>query len=208
MSTAWTRGLRDGGIIPCGKHFPGHGGTDKDSHFDLPLVHKSLDELKAVELPPFVDACKNGIDALMTAHVMFPALDSDLPATLSERIVTGLLRHQLGYDRVVFSDDLAMEAISDRYNYDEAAVLAVRAGVDILLVCHELPKAIEAFEALCDEAEKDPALRAQVENSNRRIGELKRRYLRTFSGAADNELESRLRRLDHQRIVEEIHGSL
>jgi beta-N-acetylhexosaminidase len=208
MSAVWTRGLRDGGIIPCGKHFPGHGDTDKDSHFDLPVVNKALDKLKAVELRPFLDACKNDIEALMTAHVKFPALDPDLPATLSERIVTELLRHQLGYDGVVFSDDLEMKAISGRYDYDEAALLAVRAGVDILLFCHELPKAIEAFEALCDEAEKDQALRAQVENSNRRIGELKRRYLKMFSVAADSELERKLKRLDHQRIVEEIHGSL
>lgn len=208
MSAAWTRGLREGGIIPCGKHFPGHGDTDKDSHFDLPVVNKILDELKAVELPPFVDACKNGIEALMTAHVMFPALDPSFPATLSEGIVTGLLRHELGYDGVVFSDDMQMKAISANYHQEDAAALAARAGVDVLLFCHELPKAIAAFEFLCAETERDSALRARVETSNRRIGELKRRYLKTFSGAAHNELESKLKRLDHQRIVEELHGSL
>jgi beta-N-acetylhexosaminidase len=208
MSAAWTRGLRDGGIIPCGKHFPGHGDTDKDSHFDLPVVNKALDKLKAVELRPFVDACKNGIEALMTAHGMFPALDASFPATLSERIVTGLLRHQLGYNGVVFSDDMQMKAISAHYPPEDAAVLAAVAGVDVLLFCHELPRAIAAFESLCDQAAKDPALRARVETSTRRIGELKRRYLKMFSGAADNELESKLKRLDHQRIVEELHGSL
>ena len=146
MSSAWSRGLRDGGIIPCGKHFPGHGDTDKDSHFDLPVVKKSLDELQSVDLPPFVEACRQGIEALMTAHVLYPALDSELPATLSEPIVTGLLRHQLGYDGVVFSDDMEMKAVSDRYAPDEAALLAVRAGVDVLLFCHDLTKAIQAFE--------------------------------------------------------------
>jgi hypothetical protein len=84
----------------------------------------------------------------------------------------------------------------------------VVAGVDVLLFCHELPRAIAAFESLCEQAAKDPALRARVETSTRRIGELKRRYLKMFSGAADNELESKLKRLDHQRIVEELHGSL
>jgi beta-N-acetylhexosaminidase len=171
-------------------------------------VNKTLDTLKTVELPPFVDACKHGIEALMTAHVMFPALDPRFPATLSERIVTGLLRHQLGYDGVVFSDDLQMKAISSNYGHEEAAALAVRAGVDLLLFCHELSKAIEAFEFLLNEAERDPALRAQVESSNRRIGDLKRRYLKSFSGVAESDLESRLERLDHRRIVKEIHGSL
>jgi beta-N-acetylhexosaminidase len=208
MSTAWTRGLRDGGIIACGKHFPGHGDTDKDSHFELPVVNKSLDELKAVELPPFADACKNGIDALMTAHVVYPALDQSLPATLSERIVTGLLRHQFGYDGVVFSDDMEMKAISGQYAPNEAALLALRAGVDVLLYCHELSKAVDVFEFLADAAEKDPALRARVEDSHRRIVELKRRYLEKFSGIADAELESRLTQWEHQRRIEEIHGSL
>jgi beta-N-acetylhexosaminidase len=208
MSLAWSRGLRDGGIIPCGKHFPGHGDTDKDSHFDLPIVHKSQEELKAVELPSFVAACKSGIDALMTAHVMFPALDADHPATLSEPIVTGVLRHQLGYDGVVFSDDMEMKAISGNYGLREAAVRAVAAGVDVLLFCHEIHRAIEAFEYLVNETEKDPALRVQVESSHRRICELKGRYLRFFSGVSKSDLAARLMRLDHRRIVDAIHGSL
>ena len=208
MSSAWSRGLREGGIIPCGKHFPGHGDTDKDSHFDLPIVEKSLDEIKARDLPPFVNACRHGIEALMTAHVRYAALDAKLPATLSASIVTGLLRHQLGYDGVVFSDDMDMKSMSDRYPPEAAALLAVRAGVDVLLFCHDLTKAVQAFECLCDEAERDPALRAQVEASNRRIGNLKRKYLKTFTGVAENQLEDRLRQLDHCRLVEEIHGIL
>jgi beta-N-acetylhexosaminidase len=208
MSLAWTHGLRDGGIIPCGKHFPGHGDTDKDSHFDLPVVHKSQEELKAVELPSFVAACNSSIEALMTAHVTFPALDADQPATLSEPIVTGLLRHQLGYGGVVFSDDMAMKAISDNYGHEQAAVRAVRAGVDVLLFCHELSRAVEAFEFLSNEAEKDPALRSQIESSNRRVGDLKRRYLKSFSGVTGSALEIELARLNHRRIVDAIHGSL
>jgi beta-N-acetylhexosaminidase len=208
MSSAWSRGLRAGGIIPCGKHFPGHGDTDKDSHFDLPVVTKSLDELQSVDLPPFVNACRHSIEALMTAHVLYPALDSKLPATLSESIITGLLRHQLGYDGVVFSDDMEMKAVSDRYSPDEAALLAVRAGVDVLLFCHDLANAIRAFEQLCSEAEKDPVVRARIEASNRRIGRLKQEYLTWFSGVTEGELENRLRHLDHRRLVDEIHGSL
>ena len=207
MSSAWMGGLREGGVIPCGKHFPGHGDTDKDSHFDLPVVSKSLAEIHAVELPPFVDACRNGIEALMTAHVKFTALDPNHVATLSEPIVTGLLRHQLGYDGVVFSDDMEMKAIDDHYDAANAAALALRAGVDVMLFCHDLEKAVQAMECLCAEAAREPALRAQVEASHRRISALKQHWLKEFTGVAENQLEDRLKKLDHRSIVEEIHGN-
>ena len=200
----WAQGLRDGGVIPCGKHFPGHGHSDKDSHFDLPLVGKTMAQLDAVELPPFIHACRNRIEALTTAHVRYLSLDSELPATLSERIVTGLLRHQLGYDGVVFSDDMEMKAITGNFPLEEAVALGARAGIDVFLFCHDLSKAVEAGKFLCAEAERDPAVRAQVENSYRRIGALKERYLKTFTGVAANELEERLRQLNHWRVVEEI----
>jgi len=202
MAAAWTMGLREGGIIPCGKHFPGHGGTDKDSHFELPIARQSLDELQLTELLPFADGCRNRIEALMTAHVVYPALDPHVPATLSEAIVTGLLRHQLGYDGVVFSDDLAMGAISDRYSVEEAAALAVSAGVDVLLFCHEIDKAVAAFEFLCAEAARDPALRARVDQSWRRVTELKQRYLKRFTGVAGNEIATRLDRLSHRKLLD------
>lgn len=202
IAAAWTKGLRAGGIIPCGKHFPGHGDADKDSHFELPIVGKSIGELLATELPPFADACRNQIESLMTAHVAYPALDPKLPATLSEAIVTGLLRHQLGYDGVVFSDDLAMRAISDRHSIEAATALAVRAGVDVLLFCHEIAEAAAAFEFLCAEAERDPAVRARVEESCRRVTELKRRYLKRFTGIAENEITARLAALNHRKLLD------
>ncbi|MDP2604847.1 MAG: beta-N-acetylhexosaminidase [Deltaproteobacteria bacterium] len=202
------RGLSEGGIIPCGKHFPGHGDTDKDSHLALPIVVKSLVELKAVELPPFVRACRQEIETLMTAHVLYRALDPEFPATLSEKIVTGLLRQDLGYDGVVFSDDMEMKAISANYGEEEAAGLAVRAGIDVLLFCHELPRAMSVHEFLCTEAERDAAVRARVEESYRRITQLKNGWLRVFTGGDETEIAKRLASLDHRRIVEEIHGSL
>ena len=206
ITFAWpyVQGLRDGGIIPCGKHFPGHGGTDKDSHLDLPVLDRSPDELTAVELPPFVHACRNQIESLMTAHVLYRSLDPNFPATLSPNIVTGLLRQQLGYARVVFSDDMEMKALSSNYDADEAVALAVRAGVDVMLYCHDLPGAVNALEFLCSEAERNPAVRAQVENSYHRITELKQRYLKRFTGIEEKELAKRLARLDHRRIVNEI----
>jgi len=208
ITFAWpyVQGLRDGGIIPCGKHFPGHGGTDKDSHLDLPVLDRSPDELTAVELPPFVHACRNQIESLMTAHVLYRSLDPNFPATLSPNIVTGLLRQQLGYAGVVFSDDMEMKALSSNYDADEAVALAVRAGVDVMLYCHDLPGAVNALEFLCSDAERNPAVRAQVENSYHRITELKQRYLKRFTGIEEKECAKRLARLDHRRIVNEISG--
>jgi beta-N-acetylhexosaminidase len=208
IALAWASGLRDGGIIPCGKHFPGHGDTEKDSHVELPSVRKTLVELQTTELPSFANACRNGIESLMTAHVVYPALDPKLPATLSEPIITGLLRHELGFDGVVFSDDLAMAAISDHFAVEEAAGLAVRAGVDVLLFCHDIENAVAACEFLCDEAERDPAVRARVEESYRRITRLKQKYLNNFIGVQETEIAARLLELNHQRLIEELYGNL
>lgn len=201
IASAWITGLRQGGIIPCGKHFPGQGGTDKDSHFELPSVNKCWDDLNLIELPPFADACKHRIESLMTAHVLYPALDADFPASLSEPIVTGLLRHRLGYDGVVFSDDMAMKAISAHHDREEAALRAVLAGVDILLFCHDVEDAVAAFEALYIAAERDPLVRARVEHSHRRISALKRRYLKDFTGVAEDEIAAKLAAMNHQRLV-------
>jgi len=208
IGLAWTQGLREGGIIPCGKHFPGHGDTDKDSHFESPILRKTLDELKTIELPPFAHACRSGIESLMTAHVLYPALDGEFPATLSAPIVTGLLRHQLGYDGVVCSDDLEMKAISANYSVEEATLHALRAGVDILLYCHALEKALQAFEFLCDEVERDPVVRARVEESHRRITKLKQHYLKDFTGVAEGEIAARLAAMGHQLLIAELHGNL
>lgn len=208
LSTRWTQGLRDAGIIPCGKHFPGHGATDKDSHFDLPILAKPLELLKTTELPPFADACRQRIEALMTAHVLYPALDAEWPATLSKKIVTDLLRRQFGYGGVIFSDDMEMHAISRRYGVEESACQSMLAGVDALLFCHELPKAITACEFLCAKVAEDTVLRERVNESYARIANLKRRFLKSFTGVSEQEIRERLARLDHARMVAQIHGNL
>jgi beta-N-acetylhexosaminidase len=208
LGERWVQGLRDGGIIPCGKHFPGHGDTDKDSHFALPVVLRPLEELEKVELPPFVSACRNKIESLMTAHVLYRALDPELPATLSRKIITGLLREKLDYDGVVFSDDMEMRAISDNYRQEEAVALCVRAGVDVMLFCHDLQRAIHVFEFFCSEFDKDATVRARVEKSYGRIKKLKQGFLQRFTGVKPDLLAKRLARLNHQRIVDEIQGSL
>ena len=204
----WIQGTRDAGIIPCGKHFPGHGDTDKDSHFHLPRVDRKLEELRAVELSPFVHACALQIESLMTAHVVYRALDLEFPATLSGKIVTGWLRERLGYDGVVFSDAMEMKAISGHYGEKEAGALCIQAGVDVLLYGQAPPRVTQVFEFLYHLAENNPMIRHRVESSYQRILRLKRRYLKAFSGVPENEIVSRLSRLNHKRIAEQIHGSL
>ena len=134
---ASVRGLQSGGVAACVKHFPGHGATEVDSHHALPTVDASREELRAVELAPFVDAFRAGALSLMTAHIVVPALDT-LPATLSRRILTGLLREELGYHGMVVTDALEMGAIAGTYGMGEAAVLALAAGADALCLGNDV----------------------------------------------------------------------
>ena len=135
LGSAIVRGLQDHGVAACGKHFPGHGDTSVDSHDELPVVEHAPDRIRRVECVPFRDAIDAGAAFMMTAHVLVPALDEDSPATLSRRIVHGLLREELGFDGVILSDDLEMEALASTHTAPEAAVRAIAAGCDGVLVC-------------------------------------------------------------------------
>ncbi len=123
------------GVRGCAKHFPGHGDTRTDSHYDLPVIDAPLEVLRERELAPFKAAIGRGIGMVMTSHILFKAFDASLPATLSERIVTGLLREELGFGGVVVSDDIGMNAISTLFNDREAAVRFLAAGNDMLTIC-------------------------------------------------------------------------
>ncbi|MFN8624848.1 MAG: beta-N-acetylhexosaminidase [Candidatus Binatia bacterium] len=145
---AMMRGLLAGGVIPCGKHFPGHGDTVADSHRELPVVRRSRAELERTELRPFRAAIAADIPMLMTAHVLYPALDPTGPATVSTAILTDLLRTELRFAGVIVSDDLEMRAIADRQTIAAAAVATLRAGADALLVCQDLRQAALAVRAV------------------------------------------------------------
>jgi beta-N-acetylhexosaminidase len=202
------RGLKDSGVVPCGKHFPGHGDTEKDSHLELPAVRKNRGELDACELRPFVHACRKGIDSLMTAHVVYPALDPNFPATLSRAILGELLRGELAYDGVVFSDDLEMRAITDSYSAEEGSALAVDAGVDILMFCHHVENAARAFEFLCRKAEREERSRMRIEQSYARITRLKRSYLKSFTGISGERFKKSVDLEKHKKLAAAIQGSL
>src|SRR5919198_2714969 len=145
---AFARGLARAGVLACGKHFPGHGASVGDSHFVLPRVRRSRRALAAVDLLPFARAIAAGIPALMTAHVLYPALDPRRPATLSPAICRDLLRHRLGFRGVLFSDDLEMQALAARQTPPRAAVQALQAGCDMLLVCQSLDAARTAIRGV------------------------------------------------------------
>jgi beta-N-acetylhexosaminidase len=161
LARAFARGLNDAGVLACGKHFPGHGDTDRDSHLDLPVVRHDRKHLDAVELPPFRAASHAGLPALMTAHVVYEGLDPGVVATLSHKISTQLLRSELGFGGVLFSDDLEMKAVADRYPIGKIAVAAIAAGCDALLVCKDPERAAQAHDALTERAEHDDAFAAR-----------------------------------------------
>jgi beta-N-acetylhexosaminidase len=127
--------LQRNGVAACGKHFPGHGDTSVDSHLELPLIEHSPDRIRRVECVPFEAAIKAGVTFIMTAHVLVPSLDESRPATLSPRVVQEMLREELGFEGVILSDDLEMKAIASSYTVPDAAVQAIAAGCDGLLIC-------------------------------------------------------------------------
>ena len=170
------QGLSGSGVIPVGKHFPGHGDTLTDSHVGLPAVDKTREELWESELLPFRQAIDEGAPALMAAHILMTQLDPLLPASLSPAVVNGLLRQELGFDGVVFTDDLTMGAIANTYGMGEATVKAIGAGCDMALVCHGLDNAKAAYNALLFAVEDGTLTRQRLEESVRRILTLKEAY--------------------------------
>jgi beta-N-acetylhexosaminidase len=136
LGVALARGIEAEGVASCGKHFPGHGDTSQDSHQELPHLPHALERLEQVELVPFRAAVEARLASIMTAHVVFDAIDPDSPATMSRAVLHGILRDKLGYEGLIVTDDLEMKAIAEHYGYDEAAVRGLLAGVDCFLCCH------------------------------------------------------------------------
>jgi beta-N-acetylhexosaminidase len=193
LGIAFAEGLQSNGVAACGKHFPGHGDTSTDSHHELPFLDHDLERLERIELKPFRAACQAGIASIMTAHVMFPVLDKEHPATVSEKIIEPILRKSFGYDGVVVSDDLEMKAISDHYGTEDAVVRSIKAGCDQLLVCHQPALQAAAHRGLVQAIERGDLDRARLEASVRRIEAMEARYPLRPAGA---DLAATLARLD------------
>ena len=145
---AYMKGLQDGNIMANAKHFPGHGDTDKDSHYDLPLINHSKERLDSIELYPFKKLIEQGLMSIMVAHLNIPALDKskNRPSTLSKKVVTDLLRSELGFKGLTFTDAMNMHGVSKYYEAGQANSEAIKAGNDILLFPSEVPQAIESIK--------------------------------------------------------------
>ena len=202
---AFARGLDEAGILSCGKHFPGHGDTSTDSHLELPRIDHDWDRLERVELLPFARAAAAGLPMIMTAHVVFRALDPDRPATLSEAVVTGLLRRRLGYRGVIVSDDITMRAIVDHMGPDTAAVAAIRAGCDVLLVCRGEDAQQAAESGLLREAERDSDLRRRIGESAARVRAMKRAHAENQRRRPPPPLAV-VGRPEHRRLADRLAG--
>ncbi|WPK13767.1 beta-N-acetylhexosaminidase [Lysinibacillus louembei] len=170
------KGLASQQVIPVIKHFPGHGDTSVDSHLALPKVEKSLKDLNETELIPFKAAIESGADVVMVAHILLPKIDQNYPSSMSKEVITGILREQIGFDGVVMTDDMTMGAIANHYDMGQAAVAAVKAGNDIVLMAHGFSNVTSAIEAIKVAVNNGEISEAQINESVRRIIHLKQKY--------------------------------
>lgn len=176
LGVAAVNGYNQAGICSSVKHFPGHGDTATDSHFSLPVLPHDRQRVEQVELVPFKKAISHGVDMVMTAHIVFPELEpSRKPATLSYPILTGLLREDLGYDGVIVTDCLEMEAISETYGTDQAAVMALEAGADLLLISHTVERQLASLKSVKAAVESGRLTEERIDASVQRILDLKKR---------------------------------
>ena len=208
LGAAIIRTLQAEGIAACGKHFPGHGDTSSDSHLELPLVEHPPDRLRRVEFVPFRAAVDAGVATIMTAHVLVPSLDDKRPATLSRRIVQEILREEMNYSGVILSDDLEMKAVAAEYEVPSAAVLAVQAGCDGVLICsgdHDTQAA--ALEAIVHAVETERLPMSRIDDALRRLRRAKERFLASPVAArppARRVLGAALGRDEHRAIADEM----
>jgi beta-N-acetylhexosaminidase len=178
LGTALARGLESGGVASCAKHFPGHGDTAQDSHVTLPRLPHGMERLRNIELLPFRAYAEAGLASIMTAHVLFEAVDDKVPATMSGKVLQGILREELGFEGVIVSDDLEMKAIADRFSIEDSTVLGALAGVDLFLVCEHFDLQERAIQGLVKAVEAGRISRGRIEASNRRLGVLSNRFMR------------------------------
>ena len=164
---AVVKGFQSEGVMACAKHFPGHGDTTADSHVDLPVDERDEERFRKVEFAPFQAAAQSGVASFMTAHVLYPAMDEKLPATLSSKILD--MARQLPYRGLIVSDDLEMAAIADRYGMAEAGIMALSAGCDVLLCCRQAERQEDLLRGIYDAALSGKIPRQTMLDSSKRI---------------------------------------
>jgi beta-glucosidase len=192
LARAFIRGAQAYPVLTTAKHFPGHGDTAVDSHLELPLLPHSPARLQATELVPFIAAIEAQVDAVMSAHLLIPAWDDQFPATLSNRILTGELRQNLGFNGLIVTDALVMGAIANRYGANEAPVLAVEAGADILMMPLD---PVGAIQAVCDAVKSDRISPERIQASVERIWDAKQKVFSALESIPIQNPKSKIQNL-------------
>jgi len=204
LAQAYIRGARSNGLLTTGKHFPGHGDTDVDSHLDLPTIHADRAYLDSVDLPPFRAAVSEGIDAIMTAHIAVVGVEGANagPATLSPRFMTGILRDEMHFGGVLFTDAMTMGGVAKRYGATEPLIMALEAGADVLLMPRSVP---DAITTVADAVKSGRLSESRIDASVRRILTAKARAgLRTGRLVDLNAIDRIVDIPAHTRIAEEV----
>jgi len=201
LGLATFRGLEEAGILTTGKHFPGHGETASDSHLTLPESSQTAERWRAVEFVPFLEAIRAGVPSILVAHLNCPALDPTAPSSLSHVIVTDILRGELGFDGVVVSDDLEMQAILARFDIGEAAVRFLEAGGDLILICRDGDRQRQAIAAVEAALRSGRLSEQKLRTSLDRLGRFTRRIAPQPVGHTTEILRTLLGTTEHQALL-------
>ncbi|MBP9681146.1 MAG: beta-N-acetylhexosaminidase [Bacteriovorax sp.] len=200
------RGFETSGLLSCAKHFPGHGNTIKDSHYDLPIVKKPLEQMRAEEFQPFIKAVKARVDFIMMAHIIVEEIDPNLPCSLSP-IAHEILRNELKYKGLILSDDMQMKAITDHRGTGEAAMMAIKAGSD-LVEYRDMEEAVLGLEGL-KKAYKDKTIKGHdFTDRLLRIEETKKRYFTDYKPIYVPDIEKKFNRKITVQFLEEMKRNI
>lgn len=200
-ASALVRGFIKADVIPCVKHFPGHGNTLIDSHEELPIENISLQELENTSLLPFKKAFKSRADLVMMAHILFPQIDPDYPVTLSDIFINKILKERCRYRGLIITDDLGMKALTSHHNTEDIAIRALQIGVDLLLYCNDLDAPPIAMEALMSACSQGKINSDQVRSSTQKILEYKQIKIKNPDPLPFHEIRHLLGHEDHQRLA-------
>ncbi|KAJ5541543.1 hypothetical protein N7494_006619 [Penicillium frequentans] len=187
FASAAARGLREQNVVPSVKHFPGHGDTATDSHYGLPVIPKSRDELERCELIPFRRAVAEGIETVMTAHISLPEIDDRLPATLSPNAL-GILRKDMAYDGMIITDCLEMDGIRATVGTEQGSVLAIKAGSDSIMLCHTFEVQVASIKKVCEAVQSGTIESSRLEDACRHVAHVKDKFLNWDTALRQNRL--------------------
>lgn len=200
------RGFQTNGLIACAKHFPGHGGTTKDSHFDLPLVKDSLESLQEREFQPFIKSIKSRVEFVMMAHLRVDAIDEDLPTSLSPKAYQ-ILREEMRFTKLIITDDMQMGAIEKHYSAGEAAVMALNAGADIIQY-RSFENTVAVYNEIKEAMRTRKLKNSDIAEKHARIQEVKKQYLSTYNPIYIPEITKKVNVAANRKFLEDLEDKI